>query len=254
MQKKTAATFLLVFLVLSGCTVTHSSATDADVLLSPTPIPVDEVVTATPEEVMFTLSSPAFLDGGFIDEKYTYKLGRQCSGENYSPPLEWKGMPEGTQSLLLTVIDPDGGVQTLPADQVGFGYRRTRLGGAIVSSATLRLRRDDPDRSRERLLEIWRYKRETQPLGEHSAGCVFKNPPGGSAGQLIDQAGLKGRRIGGAQVSTRHANFIVAQEGATAKDVLDLIDVVRQEVAQRFGIELELEIEVWGAPVPAMAT
>jgi len=109
MRKKPAVTFLLVFLILSGCTVTPSSATDADVLLSPTPIPVDEVVTATPEEVMFTLSSPAFLDGGFIDEKYTYKLGRQCSGENYSPPLEWKGMPEGTQSLLLTVIDPDGG-------------------------------------------------------------------------------------------------------------------------------------------------
>ncbi len=71
---------------------------------------------------MFSLSSPAFSDGGFIAEKYAYKLGKQCSGENYSPPLEWKGVPEGTKSLLLTMIDPDGGnwvhwlLANIPAD------------------------------------------------------------------------------------------------------------------------------------------
>ncbi len=145
----------------------------------------------------------------------------------------------------VTVVDGEGAVRTLSRDEVGFSYRRTRLGDAIVGGATLALRPDDPDRVRDRLLEVWRYKKRSQPLAEYSAGCVFKNPPGGSAGQLIDQAGLKGAAVGGAHVSEQHANFIVAKEGATARDVMTLIGLIRRTVADRFGVELELEIEVW---------
>lgn len=146
----------------------------------------------------------------------------------------------------VTVIDESGGIRTLTREQVGFGYRHTNLGGAIICSAALLLRRTDPDRLRKRFLEIWGYKKDSQPLADASAGCVFKNPAGRSAGEMIDRAGLKGRSVGGAYVSSQHANFICAKEGASACDVLTLIGQVRREVADRFGVELELELEVWG--------
>ena len=146
----------------------------------------------------------------------------------------------------VTVVDIDGTVRTLTAEEMSFAYRHTKLNGAIVCGATLKLMRDDPKKVRQRLMEIWTYKRQNQPFDEASAGCIFRNPPGHSAGQLIDQAGLKGKCIGGATVSKQHANFIIAQEGATARDVLRLIGVIRREVAERFGVELELEIEIWG--------
>lgn len=146
----------------------------------------------------------------------------------------------------VTVITPDGDVRVLAAAQVGFRYRHTDLGDATVCGATLRLRREDPVALRRRFLDMWEYKKGSQPLADASAGCVFKNPPGGSAGALIDRAGLKARSVGGAYVSSRHANFICAKEGATASDVLSLIGMIRREVAARFGVELELELEVWG--------
>ncbi|MBV8316045.1 MAG: UDP-N-acetylenolpyruvoylglucosamine reductase, partial [Planctomycetaceae bacterium] len=89
-------------------------------------------------------------------------------------------------------------------------------------------------------------KKENQPYGHQSSGCIFKNPTTDlSAGMLIEQAGLKGTRFGGAEVSDRHANFIVAQPGASASDVLHLIDQIRQRVWQQFGYELELQIQIW---------
>jgi UDP-N-acetylmuramate dehydrogenase len=82
-------------------------------------------------------------------------------------------------------------------------------------------------------------------MAHENTGCIFKNPRGMSAGMLIDQCGLKGERVGAVEVSQRHANFFVAQQGATAKDVLQLMDVVRTRVAERMGVELETEIEIW---------
>lgn len=146
----------------------------------------------------------------------------------------------------VTVVDEDCQLRTLTPDQVGFGYRHTDLGNAIVCRATLGLRRTDPVALRKQFLELWNYKKNSQPMGDSSAGCVFKNPPGRSAGELIDRCGLKGRTVGGAYVSAQHANFICAKDGASAGDVLALIGQVRREVAQRTGVELELELEVWG--------
>jgi len=146
----------------------------------------------------------------------------------------------------VTVVDPSGQLRTLSRQAVGFRYRGTDLKDRVICRATLALRPDDPDRIRRRFMEVWDCKKKSQPLAESTAGCVFKNPPGRSAGELIDRAGLKNRCVGGARVSQRHANFIVAKEGASARDVLGLIGLIRREVAQRFGVELELEIEVWG--------
>ena len=90
------------------------------------------------------------------------------------------------------------------------------------------------------------YKRNTQPLNTKNCGCVFKNPRGLSAGALIDAAGLKGARVGGAEVSDKHANFIVAHPDCRADDVLELIRTIREKVADRSGVELESEVQVWG--------
>ena len=88
-------------------------------------------------------------------------------------------------------------------------------------------------------------KKATQPLTFQSAGCIFKNPRGMSAGWLIEQAGLKGTRIGNAEFSDRHANFIVSHPGAASKDVLNLVDLARAKVSEQFGVDLELEIQIW---------
>ncbi|NUQ50633.1 MAG: UDP-N-acetylenolpyruvoylglucosamine reductase, partial [Phycisphaerae bacterium] len=102
------------------------------------------------------------------------------------------------------------------------------------------------EEARRRHSAIWKEKAAAQPpLSVRSAGCVFKNPPGQRAGKLLDEAGVKGLRVGGAQVSERHANFIVVHEGARAQDVLDLAEMARQRVLMHAGVELELELDVW---------
>ena len=93
--------------------------------------------------------------------------------------------------------------------------------------------------------QIWIYKKNTQLLAQRNAGCIFKNPRGLSAGALIDRAGLKGRRVGGARVSDKHANFIIVDDGTRANDVLKLINVIREAVYKKSEVYLELELEVW---------
>ena len=145
----------------------------------------------------------------------------------------------------VEVIDSSARRKVLSKAEVGFAYRRTNLGGAVVTAATFRLQQQDPDEVNSRFKDYWRLKKESQPMAEHSAGCVFANPQGDSAGRLIDQAGLKGAHCGKARVSDHHANFIVADQGATAADVLRLIERIRGTVRERFGVELELEIDIW---------
>ena len=145
----------------------------------------------------------------------------------------------------VEVLEPGGEVRSLPAEALAFGYRCSAVGRRVVLEARLRLESDDPVRTQERYRELFARKSAAQPLGECSAGCIFKNPEAGPAGKLIDEAGLKGTRVGGAVVAQQHANFIVAEKGATASDVLRLIDRVRDRVRAVHGVELELEIEVW---------
>jgi UDP-N-acetylmuramate dehydrogenase len=145
----------------------------------------------------------------------------------------------------VTCLDYHGRVHVRELDALEFRYRWSNLRDVIIIGAEFELEPVEPAVLRERLREIWQYKKDTQPLAERSTGCIFKNPPDGSAGALIERAGLKGLRCGGAQVSERHANFIVAREGARAVDVQTLIDRVRTGVAREFDVDLELEIEVW---------
>jgi UDP-N-acetylmuramate dehydrogenase len=129
---------------------------------------------------------------------------------------------------------------------VEFAYRRTSLKGCIVLGVTLALKRGDAERALARHHEIWNEKYASQPpLAVRSAGCIFKNPPKDAAGRLLEQAGLKGTRVGQAEISTRHANFIIAHDGATAEDVLNLIQFAKERVRQTTGVELEPEVEIW---------
>jgi UDP-N-acetylmuramate dehydrogenase len=144
------------------------------------------------------------------------------------------------------------GVRVLTGEDVvrdaaacGFGYRTSSLGDLVVTRVVFALPTGDGKAARIRARSMLDEKRRTQPLRSRTAGCVFKNPPGDSAGRLIEEAGLKGLRCGGARVSPRHANFIVTGPDARADDVGGLIRTVRRRVSERFGITLELEIDVW---------
>lgn len=137
--------------------------------------------------------------------------------------------------------------ETIPAAVAGFSYRRSALpADSIVTGVTVALRQGDPVAIRAEMDEARTWRRLTQPLAEPNCGSVFKNPPGEHAAKLIDDAGLKGRQVGAAQVSTKHANFIVAGPGARADDVWALIQLVAREVEARTGIVLEPEVQLIG--------
>ena len=141
----------------------------------------------------------------------------------------------------------DGRTERLAAEDAGFRYRRSDLPrDAVVTGATAQLHPGEPDAIREAMDEARQWRRRTQPLAEPNCGSVFKNPAGGHAARLIEQAGLKGTRVGGVQVSEKHANFIVADDGASADDVSDLIDLIVREVETRSGIVLEPEVQMIG--------
>jgi UDP-N-acetylmuramate dehydrogenase len=157
--------------------------------------------------------------------------------------------------LDCTVITRDGSTFTLANAQCDFAYRDSRFKGALsgsaVVSARLRVRRDDPAEVKRRTLGIQTQRKATQPYGVRSLGSVFKNPPGDKAGRLLEAAGLKGHRVGGAEISAKHANFIVNIANATARDVLQLSEIAHDVVLQRFGVDLEREIVVLGDAEPA---
>jgi len=139
----------------------------------------------------------------------------------------------------VDVMTPDGVLRRLSREEVGFRYRGTALGDAVVVAAGFDLRPGEG--IRERYEEVLTQKKYSQPLGTHNAGCMFKNPPGGHAGRIIDQCGLKGMRVGNAHVSERHANFIENDGGATAADILRLVE----QIQSRAPVPLELEVLVW---------
>lgn len=142
----------------------------------------------------------------------------------------------------------DGAVRTLTVEEMQMGYRTSlplRRGG-IVISARFGLTPDDPEAIAARMRALNARRRDKQPLNYPSAGSTFKRPEGYFAGALIEQAGLKGKSAGGAQVSEKHAGFIVNTGEATAADILALISTVQEEVAARFGVRLETEVRILG--------
>jgi UDP-N-acetylmuramate dehydrogenase len=149
---------------------------------------------------------------------------------------------------LIDVFDVGlGRRRTIGREEAGFAYRRSSLGrSTVIVGATVGLSRNDIPRIRERMDEARRWRRATQPLAEPNCGSVFTNPPGDHAARLVEEAGAKGLRVGGAAVSTKHANFIVAAPGARASDVVELVRRVRALVEAHAGIRLETEVHLLG--------
>lgn len=144
-----------------------------------------------------------------------------------------------------TVMTRAGELITRERGDLVFAYRQSSLDELVIVDARFELEPEDPDEITKRMQKQWIVKKANLPMSHENTGCIFRNPRGMSAGMLIDQAGLKGESVGGAEVSQRHANFIIAHPKATARDVLKLIDLVRSRVAERMGVELETEIHIW---------
>jgi len=145
----------------------------------------------------------------------------------------------------VIVITGKGEQFSRTEEELSFGYRSSSINELVVLQGTFQLHEDNPDEITKRIRKLWIMKKATQPLTFQSAGCIFKNPRGISAGTLIEQAGLKGLRVGGAEISDRHANFVITDEGTKSADVLELVDSVKATVSDQFGVALELEIEIW---------
>lgn len=151
----------------------------------------------------------------------------------------------------VACLDERGEQQIHRADSIDFSYRTSNLREPVILWASFLLQEENPRVLKQRVSDIWNYKKSTQPYSDSSAGCTFKNPidPATgervSAGMLVEQAGLKGTALGGAEVSRQHGNFLVAQHGATASDLLGLIALIQERVAEHAGIELSTEVVVW---------
>lgn len=156
----------------------------------------------------------------------------------------------------VTVLMPNGETQRIPKRKLKFSYRHLALDLQFNSDGThqpviidgvFALRPSDPQKIKAEAQEITRWRKQKHPLGIPSAGCFFKNPGvGKTAGKLIDLAGLKGTSIGGAEVSTKHANFLVNTGQASASDFIALMELVRGTVAQKFNVDLEMEVKIVG--------
>ena len=146
----------------------------------------------------------------------------------------------------VRTLTPASETTTLTAERIGFSYRHSELADHIILQVTFVVPKGDGEFARQRYREIFLEKQQNQPpLAARSAGCIFKNPPGQAAGRLLDETGLKGTRIGGAEISPRHANFILAYDNATATDVINLIVYAKERVKEATGIELCPEVEIW---------
>ncbi len=148
----------------------------------------------------------------------------------------------------VTFICPDGMIKTETADKLDFSYRHSMFmqGGYIILSCKIKLKKGDYDEIKSAMDDFNSRRNEKQPLNFPSAGSTFKRPEGYFAGKLIQDAGLMGYSIGGAQVSEKHAGFVVNKGGATAKDVLNLIEHIQKTVREKFGVDLEPEVRLIG--------
>jgi UDP-N-acetylmuramate dehydrogenase len=178
----------------------------------------------------FGVAIPATLGGAV-------KMNAGAHGRSMSEVVERVEIFELEAAARRTVLGADA----------GFGYRYSGLpAGGVVVGATVRLEPGDDGSIRELMHEAREWRRRTQPLAEPNCGSVFTNPEGDHAARLIEAAGAKGMRVGGAEVSRKHANFIVADPGASSADVWTLIERVRDLVASESGVRLETEVQLIG--------
>ena len=158
------------------------------------------------------------------------------------------GTREGEMGDLVREVEMVQNLETrrVPASAIAFGYRHSSLEGRILTGAVLELKPGVKGDIMRRIQALQKRRQETQPIHSRNVGSVFKNPPGHFVAKLIEDSGLKGFRVGGAVVSALHANFIDNTHGASARDVQDLVSIVRGRVREKTGVELELEVKMVG--------
>lgn len=202
----------------------------------PMPVLARKVAVAGLAGLAFGVAIPGTLGGAV-------RMNAGAHGGQMADVLEWADV------VRFAV---HGRVQRLDAAELDMSYRHTTLpADAVVIRAGLRLRPADVTALDAEMDEMKRWRREHQPINEPSCGSVFRNPPGDSAGRLIETAGMKGHRVGGATVSARHANFITVEPGAKAADVERVIREVQRAVREHAGVELETEVVLAGFPEEA---
>ena len=187
------------------------------------------------------------LEEGLTGLEFAYGIPGSVGGAVYMNAGAYGG-EIGDTIRSVASVEADGALRNRARQQLSFGYRQSvfQQTGEVIASAVVHLQKGDPDEIREKMDDILGRRKDKQPLQYPSAGSVFKRPEGHFAGALIEQCGLKGYTIGGAQVSEKHAGFIVNCGGASASDVLRLIDHIRQTVLRETGVELEPEIRCIG--------
>ncbi len=145
----------------------------------------------------------------------------------------------------VTTVSFHGEMRKRERKEIDFQYRGCSLHDEIVIEVEFLLREADKEKTFQEMDTMYREKREKQPLGTLNAGCIFKNPPGFKAAELIDRAGLKGVTVGGALISPIHANFIINCEDATSDDILELIQIIQETVKKKYHVQLETELHIW---------
>jgi len=180
------------------------------------------------------LSGPEFLSGipGTLGGALVMNAG--AWGQNIAKSVE-----------EVVVMDYNGNVELLKKKDLRFAYRKSNLAKSIILSAFLKVTKKNKSAIDKRIKKYLENRRKGQDNSYPSAGCIFKNPSKGAAGRLIDLCRLKGKRVGGAVISERHANFILNKGGASSKDVLKLMSLAKKEVKRRFKVKLEPEIKIW---------
>jgi UDP-N-acetylmuramate dehydrogenase len=157
------------------------------------------------------------------------------------------GKEAGDKVMEVHIVTANGDMDVRDRSGLKFSYRGLQLEkGSVIIASRLRIDLETQEIVAKRIAGYLKKRKESQPLEYPSAGSVFKNPPNDFAGRLVEQVGLKGKKIGGAMISNKHANYIVNTGGATAKDIIGLMNLVRQKVKKETGIELEPEIQVAG--------
>lgn len=219
--------------------------------------------------VTIRLTAPAFCQIAVADGKLTAGAGAKLSHvvataarEGLAGMEQFVGIPGAVGGALrgntggesggvgqwtsgAVVMTRTGEIVTRDRDALNFSYRESSLDELAILSGEFTLEAGDPLEITKRMQKTWIEKKASQPPSDQHAGYIFKDPSGASARGLIEDAGLKGASVGGASISSRDANFIIAEPSASSSDVLRLIDVVKAQVSERIGIELEPQIQIW---------
>ncbi len=187
------------------------------------------------------------LESGLSGMEFAYGIPGTVGGAVYMNAGAYGGEIKDIVSQV-TCVNRQGEIITYAADELDLSYRSSRFvnSGEIILSADFRLEKGDPSSIKARMDELMERRKSRQPLEYPSAGSAFKRPEGTFAGLVIEQSGLKGYTVGGAQISEKHANFIINRGGATAEDIMTLISDVKKIVKEKTGYELECEIRIVG--------